>query len=212
MNTTSKIRPLAFDEVCDLFVAIGAHTSPAEMHGLLAGQLAAGKRMKHAEWIHEAREFIDTDHVFSPDEEEKLQFVYMATLASLADEELGFYPLLPDDDTDLEQRLAALGFWCQGFLAGFALVEKAIAGLPETVNDALNDLAAIAQVGMNDSDDWNASADEDYIQVVEYVRLAAMNTFLEYAVADIDMHAPETANGSDEYLSAQSLFKTRQVH
>ncbi len=212
MNTTNKVRRLAFDEVCDLFVVIGAHNSPAEMHGLLVGQLAAGKRMNHAEWLEEAREFIDTDQVFTKDQEEQLQFVYMATLTALADDELGFYPLLPPDDTEMEERLNSLGLWSQGFLAGFALVEKSIGEVPEVVNEALNDLAAIAHLGMNESEDWDASADDDYMQIVEYVRLAAMNTFLEYAVADVERHLPETGNTTDEYLSAQSLFKTRQLH
>lgn len=207
MNT---VRRLDFDEMCDLFVALGAHNSPAEMHGLLSGQLAAGQRMNQAQWLKEAREFIDSDQVFSPQEEEQLQYVYMATLAALADENLGFYPLLPSDDTDIEERLTSLGLWSQGFLAGFALVEKAIAELPEAVNDALNDLAAIAQVGLNEDDEWDESADEDYMQIIEYVRLAAMNIFLEYARKEADKDAAEPAGG--EYLSAQSLFNTRKVH
>jgi uncharacterized protein len=204
-----KIRRLDFDEVSDLFVRLGAQNTPSEMHGLLAGQLAAGKRMDYAQWLQEARHFIDTAAAFSSSEEEVLQFVYMATLTALADEQLGFYPLLPGDDDSIEQRLHCLGYWCQGFLAGFALVEKAIADLPEIVNDALNDLAAIAQVGMNESEDWDASADEDYFQIVEYVRLAAMNIFLEYAVEAQDLAVKDSA---DEYLSAQTLFKTRQLH
>lgn len=209
----STIRRLAFDEVCDLFVSLGAHNSPAEMHGLLAGQLAAGKRMDFAEWQQVAREFIDTDSSFSKEDAEKIQFIYMATLTALADDELGFYPLLPDDDDDIEQRLKSLSLWCQGFLAGFALVEKKVPDISELVNDALNDLAAIAQVGMNDDDDWNESAEEDYFQIVEYVRLAAMNIFLEYAMESTDPGSDSHGeNQSDEYLSAQNLFKTRQLH
>ena len=208
----SKIRRLEFDEVCDLFVSLGARNSPSEMHGLLAGQLAAGRRMNYSEWFKEARDFIDTDSDFSKDEEEQLQFVYMSTLTALADEELGFYPLLPDDEDDIEQRLSCLGFWCQGFLAGFALVEKQIAELSEVVNDAMNDLAAIAQVGMNESDDWDESADADFFQIVEYVRLAAMNIFLEYVVDESEKPEKVMQDQSDEYLSAQSLFKTRKLH
>jgi yecA family protein len=202
MNT---VRRLDFDEVCDLFVAVEAHNSPAEMHGLLTGQLAAGKRMSQPEWLQEAREFLDTDHVFNPDESEQLFYVYLSTLAALGDENLGFYPLLPNDDDDMEERLTSLGLWCQGFLAGFALVEKAITQLSEPVNDALNDLAAIAQVGLNDEEEWDESAEEDYIQIIEYVRLAVMNIFLEYAVND----KPEA---EAETLSAQNLFNARKVH
>ncbi|HEY9034811.1 MAG TPA: UPF0149 family protein [Pseudomonadales bacterium] len=206
---SKKIRRLEFDEVGDLFVELRAHNSPAEMHGQLAGQLAAGKRMDYAQWLKEAREWIDTDASFTGAHEEILQFVYMATLTALADEQLGFYPLLPDDEQPIEQRLGCLGQWCQGFMAGFALVERNLTELPEIVNDALKDLAAIAQVGMNENEDWDESADEDYFQIVEYVRLAAMNIFLEYAVDALEQPAEDSA---DDYLSAQSLFKTRQLH
>ena len=206
---SKSVPRLDFDEVSDLFVSMGAGNSPSEMHGLLSGQLAAGKRMDYPQWLAEARQFIDTDSDFSAQEQEVLQFVYMSTLTSLADEQLGFYPLLPSDELPLEQRLNCLGYWCQGFLAGFALVEKQMTELPEIVNDAVKDLAAIAQVGVNESEDWDDSQDEDYIQIVEYVRLAAMNIFIEYAVEAADKPVQESA---DDYLSAQSLFKTRQLH
>jgi hypothetical protein len=203
---------LAFDEVCDLFVKIGAHNSPAEMHGLLTGQLSAGKRMTQVEWLKEAREFIDTDHVFSSDEEEQLQYIYMATLSSLLDEELSFYPLLPVEDADIDERLTSLSAWCQGFLAGFALVEKSISELPEVVNDALHDIAAIAQVGIGEDDEWDESSDDDYMQIIEYIRLAAMNTCLEYAMPESEKSIANKQPPEQAYLTTQSLFKARQIH
>ena len=208
---SSKVRPLVFDEVCDLFVALGANNSPSEMHGLLGGQLAAGKRMGLEDWLGEAREFIDTEAGFTKEQREQLQFIYMSTLTTLADEQLGFYPLLPEDEAEFEQRLACLSFWCQGFLAGFALVEKKVADLPEVVNDALNDLAAISQLQTDEDDSWDNSAEDDYMQIVEYVRLAAMNIFMEYAVDAVDS-SDDAAKNADDYLDAQSLFKSRQLH
>ncbi|CAA0115403.1 Uncharacterised protein [BD1-7 clade bacterium] len=205
-----KVRPLVFDEVCDLFIALGANNSPSEMHGLLGGQLAAGKRMEMDEWLAEAREFIDTEASFTKEQREQLQYVYMSTLIALADDELGFYPLLPDDEADFDARLRCLAFWCQGFLAGFALVEKKIKDLPEVVNDALNDLAAISQLQTEDDENSDDNAEDDYMQIVEYVRLAAMNIFVEYAVDAID--AEDDAVQGKDYLDAQSLFKSRQLH
>ena len=113
-------------------------------------------------------------------------------------------------DSEVEIRLTCLSQWCQGFLAGFALVEKQVADLSEMINDALNDLAAISQVGMNDDDDWNDSAEEDYFQIVEYVRLAAMNVFVEYAVDKSENESSVVA--SDAYLDSQSLFNARKLH
>lgn len=202
-------RQLDFDEVSDLLVAVDAHNSPAEMHGFLVGQLAAGKRMTQQQWLYDVQEVIDTDNEFTEAQKEQLYFIYIATLATLSDDTLSFQPLLPEDDDQLEERLTCLGDWCQGFLAGFALVEKAIVELSEPVNDALNDLAAIAQVGANEEDEWNESADEDYMQLIEYIRLAVMSVFLEYAANDKSIKKAEEASVG---LTAQSLFSARKLH
>ena len=204
-----KILALDFDEICDLFVSLGAHTPPSEVHGLLAGQLSAGKRMTDQQWLDEAQTSLDTDNAFSPANEEALVCIYANTLASLGDDSYSFYPLLPHDSESLDERLSSLSLWCQGFMAGFALVEKSIAELSDIVNDALHDLAAISQVGIeNDEEDFDASADDDYMQLVEYVRLAAMNIFAEYAVAIPEVPAEKAAEG----MSVQSLFRNRQIH
>ena len=209
MNT---IRRLDFDEMCDLFVAAGAHNSPAEMHGLLVGELSAGKRLDKMQWLDEAREYMDSEQEFSAEQQEQLQYVYIFTLAALSDENLGFYPLLPDDDTSIEDRLDALSVWCQGFLAGFALVENSIRDLPEEVNDALSDLAAISQIGLNEDEELDATANEDFANIIEYIRLAVMNIFLEYAdKAATKVSDAETEDGKP-MLTAQSLFAKRQLH
>jgi hypothetical protein len=204
-----KTSRLDFDEVCDLLVTLGTQISASELHGLLAGELAAGKRMDYAQWLDVAKEHLDITQNLSKAQSEQLQYLYMATLTALADDELGFYPLLSDDDSDVDMRLQCLASWCQGFLAGFALVEKQVTTLSEVVNDALNDLAAISQVGMNDDDDWNQSAEEDYFQIVEYVRLAAMNVFVEYAV---DAQNSNDNQAPDAYLNSESLFNARKLH
>lgn len=203
-------KQLDFDEVANLFVSLSAHITPSEVHGVLSGQLAAGKRMQQADWLNEAKDILDTDAGFSASQEEQLQFFYMATLTPLSDSELSFQALIPDDDLEMELRLQCLGLWCSGFLAGFALVEKTTSQLPELVNDALNDLAAIAQVGANDDEDLDESAEQDFFQIVEYVRLAAMNVFIEYAPKPKDGAQKKSAD--DEYLSSEQLFKGRKVH
>ena len=153
---------LDFDEVANLIVSLSASITPSEIHGLLSGQIAAGKRMDKSAWLEEAKTLLDIETGFSADQEEQLQFIYMTTLTQIADTELGFYPLIPDEDLEFELRLQCLGLWCSGFLAGFALVEKAVAKLPELVNDALNDLAAISQIGENEDEDLDNSAESDF--------------------------------------------------
>ena len=92
----NKTRRLDFDEVCDLLVAVGSNISASEMHGLLVGELAAGKRMDYTSWLDAIKEHLDVSH-FSKEQSERMQYIYRATLAGLADEDLDFYPLLADD-------------------------------------------------------------------------------------------------------------------
>ena len=211
----AKIPPaLDFDEVANLIVSIGASITPSEVHGLLSGQLAAGKRMDQVTWLSEVKNLLDTESNLSSDQQEQLQFIYRATLSQLEDNELSFYPLIADEDLEMELRLQCLGLWCSGFLAGFALIEKPNT-LPELVNDALNDLAAISQVGSNEEEELDDTAESDLFQIIEYVRLAAMNIFMEYAPEKKQNQQP-TASASQvkdgEYLSSDQLFKGRNVH
>jgi len=213
---------LDFDEVADLLVQLSSHTSPSELHGFLCGVLAGGKRVDGEAFNGLLEEVLDVETVFSPEQSEKLRFIYMSSLNSLMDEQFGFYPLLADDDAEIEIRLTCLSQWCQLFLSGFATVEKAIKDIPEIVNDALNDMAAISQVGFDDEefeDDDPEAVEDDYAQLVEYIRLASMNIFMEYiprpaheaaanaASAKSDEKAPD-----DAYLSAQDLFQQRKIH
>ena len=84
--------------------------------------------------------------------------------------------LLPSDDVPLAERAAALGEWCQGFLAGFGLNYRDNA-LSEEGKEVLQDLAAIAQVqdALEESDD----GESDYMEVMEYLRVAPLLLFTE---------------------------------
>jgi len=97
--------------------------------------------------------------------------------------------LLPSDDAPLGERAIALGQWCQGFLAGFGLTARDTALSTEAM-EVLQDLAAIAQVqdALEESDD----GENDYMEVMEYLRVAPLLLFTESAKAS----APATAKPS----------------
>ncbi len=65
---------------------------------------------------------------------------------------------------------------CQGFLAGFGLTYRANA-LSVEATEVLQDLAAIAQVqdALEESDD----GESDYMEVMEYLRVAPLLLFTE---------------------------------
>jgi len=85
--------------------------------------------------------------------------------------------LLPSDDAPLAERAAALGQWCQGFLAGFGLNSRDSSALSVEATEVLQDLAAIAQVqdALEESDD----GESDYMEVMEYLRVAPLLLFTE---------------------------------
>ena len=86
--------------------------------------------------------------------------------------------LLPDDEAPLAQRAVALGQWCQGFLAGFGLTARDGALSAEAM-EVLQDLSAIAQVqsALEESED----GESDYMEVMEYLRVAPLLLFSECA-------------------------------
>lgn len=174
-----------FDHYCDLFAPVGALNSPAELSGMLTGRLCGGNRLGNDKWLRLALEFldlIDLEHVtINPELGRAITDMYPATLASLEDQNLSFQLLLPDDDTDLGLRLEALGQWCHGFLTGFG--SSGLNGNQEfspDAADALRDFASIVQID-NDNDETNQQ-ESDFFEVADYVRISAINLFLEFGV------------------------------
>ena len=88
----------------------------------------------------------------------------------LSDEGFAFQPLIPDDDTELSQRVDALGQWCQGLLAGFALGMAQTGGadtgspaLSVEVSETLSDLSAISQAGFDEEEEHD-QAEQDFFR------------------------------------------------
>jgi len=207
-----------FDHVCDVFVAAGAVSAPAELHGALTGQLCAGVKFSPKSWLRKAVEFMEPTDELSKPQQDVMQQLHDATLAQLTDDDMLFQPLLPDDDTDLLTRLETLAQWCDGFLAGFALAEShRHAEFSDIVTDALKDIAAIAQVGLENVEEGGLEddAEDDYMQVVEHVRLLVLNIYYENTTPPEDalealppVAAPERA----AITTPSALFNKRKLH
>jgi hypothetical protein len=188
---TDSDTTLYFDDICDLFVELGAHNPPGELHGLLTGQLCAGLHAGEDVWLANALKFMEPQNQPGAAARRELREVYQATLAQLEHPDNIFYPLLPDDDVELPERMRSLGHWCNGFLAGFSLVNHSgeQRHFPPVVSDALKDIAAVSREGAETAEQLALADDdeneEDYMEIVEYVRVLAMNIYLECGVEDI---------------------------
>jgi len=169
-----------FDTLADLLVEEGLLTlSPAELHGLLCGQVAAGARFDPATLLARIGELLDLEPFSRELTRTGIMQLYLATLQQLQAPDFSFELVLPDDDQPLAGRADALGLWCSGFLSGFGLQErKGSQGLSIEGQETLRDLAQIVQI--TTAADAEAEEDEnDLMEVQEYVRMAALLVFSE---------------------------------
>ncbi len=140
----------------------------AESHGCLCGALCITTQYSLDRWLDE----------IIPEEEERAQadrqalgLLFADTLQALRGGEMDFELLLPDDETPLESRAAALSQWCQGFLYGFGIGQPSkLAQLPATVDEVLRDLTHIGRATV-ELGEGSEEEEEAYLQVMEYVRV-----------------------------------------
>jgi len=159
----------AYSAFSALLANAGQSVSPAELHGLLLGRICAGAGFDADLWLAAAAELLDS----APDERLRQALVGLQEMAKseLDGGELSLVLLLPTDEAPLAERATALGQWCQGFLAGFGLTARE-GKLSAEASEVLEDLAAIARIeeALEESED----AENDYMEVMEYLRVAPL--------------------------------------
>lgn len=172
--------PLNFDDLANLLAPLGTLNSPSELHGLLCGKLAGGAQLTEIGWLLDAVEFLD--FVSAPDEQVRhaLSRLFHSTNNQLQGE-FNLKLMLPDDDNLLSERARALSEWCHGFLSGFGSVDhQGKRDISEEAEEMLQDLANIVQIQVDDEED-EPSAEADYMEVTEYVRVVVSSLYFEFA-------------------------------
>ena len=182
-SSENPIISLRFDDLANLLVPLGTLNSPSELHGLLCGKLAGGAQLTEINWLLAAVEFLD----FTQAPDESVRAALSALFHSTHEQLQGSFELkmmLPDDDYSLPERVNSLSQWCHGFLTGFGSAE--VVGkreINEDVEDTLRDFASIVQIHAHDEGD-EPSAEADYMEVTEYVRMAASGLYLEFGAEE----------------------------
>jgi uncharacterized protein YgfB (UPF0149 family) len=154
----------------------------SELHGSLSGYLCAGGTAHSESWLRELALEEAAETVAGSGERGLFVRLFESVDAALADPQLGFGLLLPDDEAPIAERAAALVDWCRGFLGGVGL---AGAGLPAgdegDLGEVLHDFSRIASTEV---DGGEVDEDEEaYAEVVEYVRVGALLVRTEFARA-----------------------------
>jgi uncharacterized protein YgfB (UPF0149 family) len=178
-------QPLDFDEFANQLLEQGAEQSPAHLHGAVCGVLAGGGKQDPEYCLSGVAQVLGMDiHGELAGNCLRLSEV---TLAALRDEEFDFRLFLPDDETEIEVRVAALSHWCSAFMTGFALAvaQPGAAPLAEETSEILKDISAIAEAGVDHEAD-EEDAESDFFELTEYLRFATLNLFMDQVAGTSD--------------------------
>ena len=169
-----------FDEFADHLLDQGLLASPSQLHGCLCGLLGAGAPAQPEYGLDALAQALDLE--VHGELASRIMQLYTVTEAALQDEEFTFLPLLPDEEEEIALRTAALASWCDGFLAGFAYVTAAAdsnsSALSQETGEILRDIAAMAQAEPA-ADESEEEAEDSYIELMEYLRVAVVNVFMD---------------------------------
>ncbi|WP_020210650.1 UPF0149 family protein [Gilvimarinus chinensis] len=172
------------------FAPLEALNSPAELQGMLCGRLC-GTPLNEADWLRLVNDFMAlTDEPDQATTDALLDFLKQ-TRGQLGGEGFSFVLLLPDDEQSMSERVEALSQWCHGFLSGFGASGAVEQGeVNPDIADTLEDFSAIVQIESSDND--AASAESDFIEVAEYVRMSALTLYQAFHGSDAAASAPVT--------------------
>jgi uncharacterized protein YgfB (UPF0149 family) len=162
------------------------------LHGSITGLACAGIRPERENWLEQLAQCLDDaalDDAALGEHREAMAALQALVTRDLADGELGFQLLLPDSEEFLSLRAQALGRWSESFICGFISGAR---DLSTEEREILADIAAISQIddeeptgqaGLDRSElnnPENAESNErDFMELCEYVRMAAMDLYNE---------------------------------
>ncbi len=155
---------------------LGSEVSPFEAHGTLCGLLSGRTDMEPQEWLAlttSGSDAIEQGDLLAAEAAEWLSELFFHTVSALSDNNLHFYPLLPDDESEAVQ-LEAIAQWAQGFLMGLSLAGiENFSDYPEEVGEFVEAMTSIST-----ADDYDLAGDdtdaEAIIELVEFIRIGVL--------------------------------------
>lgn len=169
---------IGYSPLKTLLSGLGYEDDVAGYHGALCGALCV-KPASEIDPIH----LMDgaEDQPLQPDAEAQRGLAQLRdqALLSLQNSESGFTPLLPDDEVELDMRIAALVAWCDGFLFGLASKSKLdLSKFSEEAKEIVEDFAQFTRAGIGSEDDTELE-EAAYAELVEYIRVGAQLIYME---------------------------------
>jgi len=153
-----------------------ALTDLPEAHGTLAGAFCASNAVALQDWLREV-----FPEGIAGSAEGEMHAVFEWTRHVLGNGQMEFALLLPGDDRPIDERAAALGEWCQGFLYGLGSTPiPDVDSLSPEVGELVRDLTAITQLSVDETES-DESNEEALEELIEFVRVGVQLLFDELA-------------------------------
>jgi uncharacterized protein YgfB (UPF0149 family) len=158
-----------YSDLAEWLMDVESTTSPAGFHGQVTGLWCRHTVMPEDMALDEVDRAAGAWDL--------LQDFAQSVKAALEDSDCSFEPILPPDNASLAARGDALADWCSGLLFGIgsagSLDPKAMSA---EVQELLRDMTEICKISIDDDDD---GAEEAYVEVVEYLKVAAQTLYVE---------------------------------
>lgn len=172
------------DKLDALLRRCGATWNASQAHGFLCSRIAVRGTGARSEWLDQLTAGADNDKILQDECAAILDELFSNTWRQLAERQSGFVPLLPEDARPATERADALAHWCEGFLHGLVSgphpeslrMQLATEPLSDIIKDMLEITRATVDEEMEEEDN-----EEAYVELVEYIRVAAQLAFEELA-------------------------------
>ncbi|MCU7842566.1 MAG: UPF0149 family protein [Candidatus Thiodiazotropha sp. (ex Monitilora ramsayi)] len=166
-----------FDQALE---SIGLDIGGSEAHGLVCGLICAGASEAHVEWIESLFADRPSNDLLVREARRMFGQLYLATRHQVADENLEFAPLLPEENNALQVRAQALVNWCEGYLYGMGLAGISEQQLVGDAKEALNDISEFTRLDLDSLVD-DESSENAYMELLEFLRVATLLIWEELA-------------------------------
>lgn len=167
---------MTHQDLSDTLIRLRLSVSASDLHGSLTGLLCGGGKAQAGNWL--AALELDAD-LGEAEKDPMLRQFHRQCREQLDDSELGFAPLLPDDETSIAERSEALAEWCRGFLGGFGLAGTGESTtLQADAREIVADFSAIA--GADFSYAGNEEDEEALSEIIEFVRVSVLLLYAEH--------------------------------
>lgn len=168
---------MAYQTINKIFQKYETDLTSAEAHGLATGLLCIESKIETSAWLDE----LFPEEVVLVDEDKTVLielFEQTRKLLGGEDDMFRYNLFLPGDDEPLAEQLAAVSFWCEGFLFGLGYA-RSESSWPGETNEIMKDVVEFTKL---DSELDEEEMDEDeineheaaLIEIQEYLRVAVM--------------------------------------